>query len=247
VTTFPRLANAPITEALIDIQAVLPENIRIDELEAIQGRISAGYPNKESRHRFSVELQGKGAAKPDVVTADPVIDGFLARSPDGLQVVQYRLDGFTFSRLAPYIDWNSLRDEAKRTWQIYKTEARVERVKRIAVRYINSIEVSAGERIEDYLKRPSLGIPGFEGPPHSFLTREISVDSSTGVSAVVTVAMQPPADPAKKVVFLDIDVFKEFSTSPSDDEVWGFLERLREVKNAVFFGLATSKALEKFS
>lgn len=47
-------------------------------------------------------------------------DGFLLSSSDKLRIVQARLDGFTFSRLAPYETWERLRDEAKSAWRIRK-------------------------------------------------------------------------------------------------------------------------------
>ena len=64
-------------------------------------------------------------------------DGYLFTSVDGRQVVQARLDGFTFSRLKPYDKWESLRDEARELWQHYVQIASPETVTRVALRYIN--------------------------------------------------------------------------------------------------------------
>ena len=42
------------------------------------------------------------------------VDGYVFTSADGKQVVQYRLDGFTFSRLRPYTRWEEVFAEAQK-------------------------------------------------------------------------------------------------------------------------------------
>jgi hypothetical protein len=67
--------------------------------------------------------------------------GWRFVSPDKLHVFQARLNGFTFSRLPPYVDWESFRTEARRLWDLYRAVANPIAPTRIAVRYINRLDL----------------------------------------------------------------------------------------------------------
>src|SRR5205807_10632047 len=79
--------------------------------------------------------------------------GFIYSSSDQKQVYQVRLDGFSFSRLAPYVSWEPFCREARRLWQLYRERLKPAAVTRLAVRYVNRLDIP-GERIEikDYLR-----------------------------------------------------------------------------------------------
>ena len=97
--------KAPITEALIDIRARLPESVRLSDLEALHEMIREDYPEKLDRNlaegRFEVGTHVSASARQRRL-------GFLFKSADEKQVFQARLDGFTMSRLAPYERWEDL-------------------------------------------------------------------------------------------------------------------------------------------
>ncbi len=52
-----------------------------------------------------------------------VYQGF-SKTPDRLNVAQFRRDGFTFNRLRPYTKWEEIRPEALRLWQLYTAKAK---------------------------------------------------------------------------------------------------------------------------
>jgi uncharacterized protein (TIGR04255 family) len=91
-----RLANAPIVEALVDLRVDL-SGMSVEDLDsAFSARVSARYPIKKQNQMVNVEIGEGGASK-----TQAVVRGHLYSSTDGLQIVQARLDGFTFSRLKP--------------------------------------------------------------------------------------------------------------------------------------------------
>src|SRR5689334_7230430 len=99
----PHLANAPITEALLDIQVQLPTRIKLGQLEAMHREIRDRYPNRRTRKRVEVNVQLESEVP--VATPSPREDGYLFQSGDGKRIVQARLDGFTFNQLKPYDTW----------------------------------------------------------------------------------------------------------------------------------------------
>jgi len=47
--------KAPITEALIDIRAALPDDVTLSTLEALHGQVTEWYPEKKKR----IEVEGQ--------------------------------------------------------------------------------------------------------------------------------------------------------------------------------------------
>ena len=113
--TYPTLPNAPITEALLDIQVASAPGLTVESLGPFCDAVAAEYPGKRLRKEWRAEFSVSGEG--DAVSASPQggVVGYLLSSADGSQIVQARVNGFSFSRLRPYRDWNSMRDEARRS------------------------------------------------------------------------------------------------------------------------------------
>src|ERR1035437_6144070 len=131
------LNNAPIREALIDIRVRLPEGTGMETLDRIFSKIQTEYPEKKERRRWEqlFDLSGTPASPKES------LDGYICKSADGRQIAQIRLDGFTFNRLPEYENWENLQREAERLWKIYSEIAGPESIMRIALRYINAINL----------------------------------------------------------------------------------------------------------
>lgn len=117
----PHLPNAPIFEAALDIHVALPAGARLQQLDGVQRFIRDRYPTKRTRRRIEGMLDIKTEGEVRVTPPAATEDGYIFLSRDGKQVVQARLDGFTFSRLSPYGNWTAFRDEAKEHWSRYRT------------------------------------------------------------------------------------------------------------------------------
>src|SRR5688572_30005702 len=105
--------NPPITEALIDIRTELEADVGLAQLALAHERIKANYPKKKVRQRVQGSVIFTGIEGNEPRTESKVLDpdGFICWSQDDAQAVQFRLDGFTFSRLRPYRDWDSMQSE----------------------------------------------------------------------------------------------------------------------------------------
>ena len=137
-TIFP---NAPIKEAILDIRVTNPKETTLAKLETFQENIKGNYPKKDERFKWhsEISIDPKSGFAPRSSSGGQV--GYSFRSADGRDIVQARLDGFTLSRLKPYKKWEDLRDRAKPLWENYKRNAFPEVITRIALRYINRIEI----------------------------------------------------------------------------------------------------------
>jgi len=233
------LPNAPITEALLDIQVELPPDITIESLRDVHDRIREQYPTRRERIDFQARFD-PGARS---VSMEAVRNtGFFCRSADERQVMQARIDGFAFSRLPPYDRWEGLRDEAKKLWQVYSEVAQPLRITRLALRYINRLELPQRARLEDYVTTfPKLS----EAYPQDVSGLFMRVVTDRGLDRVIIseALEEQSADQHRMPLILDIDAFRTVDMPiQAEANAWTVLEELRVLKNDVFFGSITARA-----
>lgn len=237
--------RAPVTEAIFEVQVELPQEITIEDLEQLCDKIKLEYPTKRSRKRFEGKIEFKKDFPPASESIDLGVDGFLNWSADEKQVVQFRLDGYSFSRLKPYSRWEKHFPEVIRLWSLFSTTTSPVRIKRIAVRFINVIEIPRESVLQDYLV--NYPIPPSNGCIlNNFFNRIEFNISDKNISAVVTQALANSNDPINRSIILDIEVFKEINSQISENTIAEVFQVLRDVKNDVFKKSLTKKAGELF-
>ncbi len=240
---YPQLKNAPIVEALIDIQVQLPESKTIDLLEGAYEKIKSEFPKQKKRIRFS------GSPKIDSQNANKgllrnTIDGFLFSSENEKKIVQARLDGFTHNVHKPYTNWETLRDDAKKYWKIYKDIAEPVSVKRLALRYINKISLKAPFEPSNYFKTLPVLSPDLNYDTENLFSQLTIKNVKINSFANITEAIEIVDSETVQFIF-DIDVFKlgEYT----EETMWGHFEELRKFKNEIFFKSITPTALKLLS
>ena len=244
-----RFPNAPITEALLDIRVKLPAQTDLAKLATFHDAIKQKYPSKHERMawRGHIEIQASPVAQVSQSAAGGP-DGYSFTSIDGRQVVQARLDGFTFSRLKPYDKWEALRDEARELWQHYVRITSPEAVTRVALRYINRIEIPLPIRdFKDYILTTPEIAPDLPQGLGSFFMRLVIPDPKAQAVAIVTETVEPIDESSNRLpLIFDIDVFRMAAFNVQDKSLWETLEQLHDLKNDIFFKSITPKAKELF-
>ncbi len=242
------LKKAPITEALIDLRVKLPSTVDVAIIDSLFEKIKERYPVRQVHKLSHFSLQ----ILDDVpkTSAEQNINGYRYISSDKKQIVQARLDGFTFSRLHPYTEWKDLRDEARRIWQLYK-EITKPVITRVALRYINNLNIPLPIKdFEEYLSAPPIVPNGLPQEVGSFLTRvSIGEPEIPGVNAFITQALEPSQltpEITRIPVILDIDVFRYEPNGLAEDDAWYTIEQLRDFKNRIFFQSITEKLKETY-
>jgi len=235
--------NAPITEALIDIKVDPKSTISLSLLESIHDRIREEYPTKKK----GIAVIGRFSGGDEVgASATQTQVGFAYHSTDTKQVIQARRDGFTFSRLRPYGSWTELRDEARRLWEIYREELAPLKITRVAVRYINQIDIPLRAiDYKDYFRTTPEVSPALPQDISGFFMQLHFPQVDFGGLLIFNQAAIAPPQPEMNSVILDIDVFKE-APMDSDEEIWGLLEKLRDRKNQFFEGSITDRTRALF-
>lgn len=242
------LNKAPITEAVIDYRVVPSPNVAIGALREALNELKGRFPLVDERvgYEYKAEFSKEGR-NISQSSRDKGIEGFNARSGDGQKVAQFRLDGFTFNKLKPYTSWEEVFSEASALWELYKRAASPELVTRIAVRYLNHLALPRDVPPSTHITAP-LPLPDALQrlfPLAHYLTRVVVTDAERGLFANIIQSLDQITED-KVVIILDIDAYKTFSVSASDQELKDTFANLREFKNRIFFENLTEKALEEY-
>jgi len=240
--------NAPITEALIDIRVVVPAEFRFEQLQGIKDLVANEYPREET---FTMAMATISFGSEVQSSTQQKKVGLKLWSVDDKQVFQARLDGFTFSRLEPYETWERLRDEARRLWDIYRGFVKPTRITRVAVRYINQLNLP-GDRAEpeDYFKTFPYLTPDLPKELRNFgpfvMSLHLPQPDLRGM-LVINEASAQPKRPDTLSVILDIDLFVEQPGVTDEASLWEFFQKLRDRKNLYFEACITDRTRELIS
>jgi uncharacterized protein (TIGR04255 family) len=237
------LNKAPIVEAVIDIRVFREPVVSPSTFAGLTPSIGQKYSAVESIHSFETRfgIESGRLIDPAQRRAD-----LGWRYQAGTEVVQFRVDGFTFSKLEPYTTWEEVFGEAFRLWEVYIGLAKPAQLSRIAVRYINRMRVSGSRNISDFLEAPPMLPPPIPQILREFLTRVHVADEPRGSAAVVVQALEPQFDPNIMSLLLDIDAYHELSLAPSDLDLPALFQELRELKNEIFYASITERSVEMY-
>ena len=228
-------ANSPLTEAIIDIRVQLSDGLKIESLLAVQESQKELYPKQDSRLFFEAELSSDLDAPP--VSATRTHIGYVFASEDGLQSFQVRLDGFTFSRLKPYDKWSTFRDEARRLWGVYRDIVNPLDVTRLAVRYINRLDINqASIDLKDYLRTSPEVSPALPQVLAGYFMQLQIPQPDHPWKAIINQALIPPPSLNITSILLDIDLFQDVDLPDDEEGIWSIFELFRHRKNEIFLG-----------
>lgn len=238
------LRNAPVTEAVVQISARFSAAPDASAFQAFCDALKHDYPRQETRQEVGFKFTPKNQ---EISALQNKFAGNLVRSGDGRRVAQSLPEGFAFSLLKPYTHWDDMLTEAWRLWAVYRATFKPERVVRIATRFINRLELPDTKLdFDDYFTISPRLPDGIPSQLSAFSTALQIPGVAEHTLAAVRVAFDGASVKDTVPVILDLDIIRELDVDPNDDQVRVEIEELRPIKNAVFFGSLTEKAVEVF-
>jgi len=243
---FEHLPHAPIVEAVIEVRARAEVGWEEGVISKTLKPKLPDYPRVVSQKEFQPEVEfGPGQAPQH----DLGWKGLRFQSADERHIAQFNRDGFVFSRLYPYQNWEHLRDESLRLWRIHADLAHPLEVQRMGLRFINRITLPVDEvNFEDYLHPHPQPPRGLDLPFLGYFHHDsLAVPGYPYVINVVRTS-QPPHDPRVQGLglILDIDVVTSHPLELRQGVLETKLAEMRWLKNKAFFGSITPDALKSF-
>lgn len=232
---------APLIESLIDVQ--FENSFAEQELSLAKDALSDVYAEiiETPHHAVNLDLE-TGATDIRTETRYRLVGA------DTTEVMLLRHEGIATSQLAPYKDWEHLYSRFARDFQLINGSFGPRKLKRVAVRSLNRIDVPpTGEIVqyEDYIAlQPTL--PDGLDPINSFrLQITVSIPELLAV-ANIAVGGLPPALEDKASFLLDIDLYRDVNIPDDARELEALFVEFRRVKNDLYKKCLTEKALKEF-
>jgi uncharacterized protein (TIGR04255 family) len=234
--------HAPITEAIIDLHCELPNSAGLKDLLGVHVRLAESYP-KQGELR-SITAQFAHFAPGSSLSSAEQLVGYRFVNNDDNRVALVRLDGLSFSWLAPYDRWESFRTEARRVWEIYSSVLNPTQITRVGVRYVNRIDipVSPGQGIEldDYFRTGARIAPELPQRLDAYFVRLQLPLSHLKGTLIITQTALPPRSPATLSAVLDIDTIVA-DELVDEATAWKYVDDLRAEKNLAFEACITDR------
>jgi uncharacterized protein (TIGR04255 family) len=238
-TEFPKLTRSPLREALVDIR--LREDLPVSVLPKFKAPKDFTVAKEIRQGKFQFRLMDMDKPASAEVLKEELL-GWRYEREDGSVVIQLRRNGITYSILKNYPGWNVLSEQARNAWTEFLSVSGSLNVSRLAVRYVNAIDIPAGADYDEYLTtgpRVSKLLPQIVT---SFLQRVLIPVEADAANVIITQTLEVPFTSA----VLDIDVFAECSLDGGSADIWLKLEKLRSIADRTFFSSLTQKVIESY-
>jgi len=227
------LSKAPITEAVIDLRVKFSEPPEMAVLSSLEQEFSDEFPVRKKQFQLQAEIKldaGQFSGR-----GDRRERGLLLKSADESEVVQFRVDGFTYSRLRPYTSWEEIFPKAWRLWEAYRSKTSPESITRLATRYINRLEIqNPSTNLADYLETPPIVPEGIPNILKNFFIRFTLYDDETKANINLIQASEVSLDPMRAVILLDIDVYRDDGPFEDDSQIKNILGITGNQESSIF-------------
>jgi uncharacterized protein (TIGR04255 family) len=162
-------------EAVIDFRVIRDDGVSPETFAGLGPSIGVKYSQKSEMHSIQAQF-GLTIGGPVASSSMEAVIGWLYRTET--ELAQFRVDGFTFSKIEPYTTWERVFGEALRLWRVYIDAARPKQVSRIAVRYINRMRLPVAIDLRLYLEGPPSLPEPIPQTIREFLSRVVVDDDS---------------------------------------------------------------------
>ncbi len=244
--TFEHLPKAPIVESVIHWRARSEKKLDPDALLNRLKEKLPDYPNPQRQHELEIGTElGPGCSS---IHQRHQWHGFRFESEDKLHVAQFTRNGFVFSRLKPYENWEQFVAEAQRLWNIYCELVEPSEIQRLGVRFINLITPVRPGKLGDLLTVPPHSPQQMRLPLRRFMHQSTFEIPGNPYNLNVIQTIQPTSPPKTDTfsLILDLDVFTTQTIEIDHQRLKDRLLEMRWIKNKAFFTFLKEDAIAQF-
>lgn len=234
--------NPPIQEAVCEFRFAPGPAWNLTVPGLFYEKIRDSYPGEpREQNLISAEIVvGKMPANPEVA-ARTNFTKLLFSSLDNKKLTGVSPDLLSIHSLRPYEGWSDFKTRIDQAFQVYLEVAKPIGVTRIALRYINQIDIPFVEsvQLEKYFTVYPLMPDGIPSNLSGFVTRTESIYDDKPIRLVIVLA-DAPASEGQVSFMLDLDISQDWTDKPlSLDEALSNLDDLKQREGQVFEKLIT--------
>jgi len=233
-----RLASPPIVEALIDLHFTTEINAQDARLWLEEAAGSHGTVSELQEHRVDIGADGPST---DTLAIGASLQGFGQSNA----LIQLKRASLTFNQLKPYPGWEQFECWTRSAMQDLHAVFEGRTVDRIAVRFINRINIeNLASKISRYIRAFPTNHFGPDTEMHGFVTK-LNVGWPPFFGNVVLATPQG----SLSEILIDIEIFRQISASGIQNVLLGWDElkpEMRRRKNDAFEGVVSQELLDEF-
>jgi uncharacterized protein (TIGR04255 family) len=226
-------SNAPIVETVLEIVVEAKQTNILSHLRKL-GSKEPAYAEVREAFAFLAEL-GLDVSGATTSSGRRELVGYQFVDVSNARLFTARKDRFSYSKLQPYSEWETVRAEAARLWDRYKAAVKVHRITRIGVRYVNRLDLPGPSlELKDWLLTGPEVAPGMHQRLAGFAMELLLPQPDLqGTVATIRQAVLKPTQANAVSVALDVDVHRSGKGIDIKD-IWSEIEILHERENLIF-------------
>ncbi len=251
---YPKLKKAPIAEAIVDWNGVVPAEWKMGEVkDTLLTILRQDFPHYQEKNVIEANVFFPPNASPELAAGSPQeIFAHQFWNEKRTRLVQYRKDGFSFNMLPPYTTFEDEMPLMRKEWERYQALVPDFQLKEVKLRFINRIVLPMSEEFLDWgmyftIGEDTKGVPqGFQNFMKSNQSAWQNPLKSQAVVRVIFLENVVPKEVAR--IIFDIEAIQA-NLSHGDgswERVETILSDLRDLKNQAFFGGLTESCIQTF-
>jgi uncharacterized protein (TIGR04255 family) len=244
---FPPLKNPPIIEAQLNFQLDASAGWNRFGSPGSVAELFPSHPEVQALQQFVFQTN------PPQAGLAPV-HGFFLRNSSDPTVYQIRRDGFAFSRLSPYLGWESLVEPALKAWTHYQEMMQTGDLNGISLTFINRLEVPRAEFVANRDRYLTIAprVPIQESPLPwrfaGFAHHSVYIPEKSRFQIAVALANDPgDLNPEVAAIMLEITVSPLPGVEIGTENLSHFLKQMRDLKNQAFFSITTEESRLRYT
>ncbi|HEY4417683.1 MAG TPA: TIGR04255 family protein [Verrucomicrobiae bacterium] len=239
---------------ILDIDCVMPPGFDVTQVEgSAHESLKDKYP--KNRKLFNSELQvnfnptaGSEPTSSSQKMSVQALQFFCENEKNSIQqLVQFRTQGFSFNRMAPYKSLDEYLPEIERVWKIFTATTSPKQITLARLRYVNRILLpfptdGSGITLLDFI-RSAPQIPLGNIALISFLSQQIGAVLNSSNQVHTVLLGQPIEDNHAPIIFDNAAVWSGDLDPNNWSQILNIINELRLLKNEVFRNTLTDKCL----
>jgi len=246
-TKWKNLANPPIVTAIFQIKYD-SGSVRLDDFLKFDTILKREFPQRRENIESSLSLAPStriplGKAQVSGVT-DTRRTGYVYFTTDQKEKLSLSETEITYTKESPYTGWNEFKDFVLKVLRILSPTLAGITIQRTSIRFINQFSMTDFDDPTEYFNTQITSSVAENSMPYPVMKYgfRLTFDISGGIYSIVNQNVDQLTD--KYIYIFDIDVLDRNNILFDIDSIGETLERLRKIKNTIFFGNLTDKTLE---
>ncbi len=243
------LENSPIILAILQIRYKLIETSSFDlnELSKINHLLAKTYPQNVKKHTHQVTIKDQNRQKPTATFHEGHLESIMYISEDKQKNFEITNNKITYSQSSKYEGWDKFVLDIKDSWDIIYKRLLKDKIilTGLSIRNVNKIELTEKEiNPVDYFNTVIYAKEGvIPDSVNVFSLRYVIPSNKENIHSNVSLSVEPSVGETLPFVF-DIDVLYNKETEYNTDDVWTMFNKIRGIKNDIFYKTLTEKTIE---